>query len=108
MEQSREIQRAVRSLEARIAEQVEQVAQAICQDRSAEQEVSLLYKLSSLFASLTVRDKVGSSGRPVAQGGASPDRLALSYADYEVLCGQGERDHPYSHSDTDGQRHSHF
>jgi hypothetical protein len=76
MEQSRGNQRAIRNLEARIAEQVEQVAQAICDDRNAEQEVKLLYRLSSLLASLKVRDNVASSWQPIAQRGASQPRLA--------------------------------
>jgi hypothetical protein len=45
-------QRAIRSLEAKICEQIEEVARAICEMRHAEKEARLLERFTSLLAFL--------------------------------------------------------
>jgi hypothetical protein len=49
MDQSGQHQRAIRSLEAKICEQIEEVARAICEGGHAENEARLLDRLSSLW-----------------------------------------------------------
>ena len=62
MVQPQEHQRVVRSLEARIDEQIEEVARVICEDRNAEKEIMLLTKLTSLLTSLKVVSKAAAVG----------------------------------------------
>jgi hypothetical protein len=45
-------QRVIRNVGARVDDQIEEVARAICEDRNAEKEVNLLTKLTNLLVSL--------------------------------------------------------
>jgi len=60
MVQPQEHRRVIRNLQARIDEQIDEVARVICEDRDAEQEVRLLTRLSSVLVSWKSMSKAAS------------------------------------------------